>query len=77
MLGYSIEATGANSTQAAEEALDKVGIGRNSLAMIISTGYSRISVPFADKKVTEIFCHRKGACHLFLEVGLIPLNPFL
>lgn len=28
---------------------------------IIATGYGRISVPYADKTVTEITCHAKGA----------------
>ena len=31
----------------------------------VATGYGRISVPFADKCVTEISCHAKGAVHLF------------
>lgn len=31
----------------------------------VATGYGRISVPFADKCVTEISCHAKGAAHLF------------
>ena len=32
-----------------------------SLEKIVSTGYGRIKVPFADKCVTEITCHAKGA----------------
>jgi len=28
---------------------------------IISTGYGRVSVPYADKTITEITCHAKGA----------------
>ncbi len=32
---------------------------------LIATGYGRISVPFADKCVTEISCHAKGACRIF------------
>jgi predicted CoA-substrate-specific enzyme activase len=31
----------------------------------VATGYGRISVPFADKCVTEISCHAKGAVRLF------------
>ena len=31
----------------------------------VATGYGRISVPYADKCVTEISCHAKGAVHLF------------
>ncbi|MCD7865816.1 MAG: acyl-CoA dehydratase activase, partial [Clostridiales bacterium] len=29
--------------------------------LIVSTGYGRVSIPFADKNVTEISCHGKGA----------------
>ena len=32
---------------------------------VVSTGYGRAAVPFADKNVTEITCHAKGACHIF------------
>ena len=31
----------------------------------VATGYGRVSVPFADKCVTEITCHARGAVHLF------------
>ena len=31
----------------------------------VATGYGRISVPYADKCVTEISCHAKGACRIF------------
>lgn len=31
---------------------------------IVATGYGRVSIPFADKTVTEITCHAKGASFL-------------
>lgn len=31
---------------------------------IVATGYGRISVPYADKTITEITCHAKGALFL-------------
>lgn len=34
-------------------------------AKFVATGYGRVSVPFADKCVTEITCHARGAVHLF------------
>lgn len=34
---------------------------------IVATGYGRVSVPYADKTVTEITCHGKGAYYLFGE----------
>ena len=67
--------TGANSTSAAEAALQaaltQAGKGREDLARIVATGYGRVSVPFADKAVTEISCHAAGAYHLFPETGTI------
>lgn len=34
---------------------------------IVATGYGRISVPFADKTITEITCHGAGAYYFFNE----------
>ena len=34
-------------------------------ARFVATGYGRVSVPFADRCVTEISCHAKGAAFLF------------
>ncbi len=31
----------------------------------VATGYGRAAVPYADKAVTEITCHAKGACEIF------------
>jgi predicted CoA-substrate-specific enzyme activase len=39
-------------------------------ARFVATGYGRVSVPFADKCVTEISCHGKGASRLFGEKNL-------
>ena len=40
-------------------------------ARCVATGYGRVSVPFADKCVTEITCHARGAARLF---GAADLN---
>jgi predicted CoA-substrate-specific enzyme activase len=73
--GYSIIQTGANSTDAAEDALEKAlleaNIGRGQIRSAVATGYGRISVPLADKKVTEISCHGLGAHHLFPDTGTV------
>jgi len=67
--GSAITLTGANSTQAAEtalaEAARKAGIKTDQVDYVVSTGYGRSAVPFADKAVTEITCHAMGALHLF------------
>jgi predicted CoA-substrate-specific enzyme activase len=48
-----------------EEALRKAGLSFDAMTHIVSTGYGRINVPFADKQVTEISCHAKGVSSLF------------
>ena len=75
VLGYSIVETGANSTQAADDAmlavLGKMGIAYQDIKGSVATGYGRISVPFARKQVTEISCHGRGAHHLFPGTGTV------
>ncbi len=65
MISYVIRPTGFNSKQAAEkaikEALMKAGLNMADLSSIVATGYGRISIDFADKIVTEITCHGRGA----------------
>jgi predicted CoA-substrate-specific enzyme activase len=57
--------TGAKSIESAyksfNEALIKAGIQKEDVDFIISTGYGRVSIPFADQNVTEITCHAKAA----------------
>jgi len=75
ILSYSITETGANSTESAEksfeEALVRSAVQRDRVKRIVATGYGRISVPFADKKVTEISCHALGACKLFPDTRTV------
>jgi predicted CoA-substrate-specific enzyme activase len=75
VVSYSIAETGANSTEAAqksfEEALAHAAVQRSRVRGIVATGYGRISVPFADKKVTEISCHALGACKLFPDTRTV------
>lgn len=72
MLALVIIPTGANSKLAAEKAmkmaLEKSGLSSDELGYIVATGYGRVSAPFANKKVTEISCHGKGA--FFLNPGV-------
>ncbi len=73
--GWSVVPTGAHSTQAAENALNAAlaqgGLKREDVVRIVATGYGRVSVPYADKRVTEISCHGLGAHHLFPETGTV------
>jgi predicted CoA-substrate-specific enzyme activase len=73
--GYSIVQTETNSTEAAERALEEAlfeaSIARKMIKSSVATGYGRISVPFADKKITEITCHGLGAYHLYPDTGTV------
>ncbi|MCF8130680.1 MAG: acyl-CoA dehydratase activase [Deltaproteobacteria bacterium] len=73
VLGSAIVLTGANSTQAAEKALAEAArkAGIKTADYVVSTGYGRSAVPFADKAVTEITCHAMGAKHLFPQCRTI------
>jgi len=74
ILGQAIIPTGDRIVTAAEKvtrlALEKAGMWRDSFGFntdfdyVISTGYGRHGVPFANKAVTEIICHAKGAYYL-------------
>ncbi len=65
---FSIVRTGAKAGESAQrvlaDVLQKAGLKQEQLSWIVSTGYGRVSIPFADETVTEISCHGKGA-HYF------------
>ncbi|HHV62570.1 MAG TPA: 2-hydroxyglutaryl-CoA dehydratase [Firmicutes bacterium] len=75
VLGYSIMPTGASSRDAAErvlaEAASRAGVDVGQIGRVVATGYGRIAVPFASKKVTEITCHARGAYHLFPQTRTV------
>ena len=54
-----------------KEALGAAGLAFEDICYIVSTGYGRLNVPFADKQVTEISCHAKGVAHLFPEAKTV------
>lgn len=75
MVTHAVMDTGSSIEQIADKVvkivLEKANIDFDDLKGIIATGYGRISVPFAEKKVTEITCHAKGVHHLIPEVKTI------
>ncbi len=72
MTGYDIQTAGK---RVFEELLSKSSISRNEVQAIISTGYGRNSVDFADKALTEIICHGAGAHFLNPEIrGIIDVG---
>lgn len=79
ILSYSIVDSRSNPAKAAKSALDKAlnkaGIGKEEISFIVGTGYGRIALDFADKTVTELTCHAKGAhflrpaCRTVIDIG--------
>ena len=65
LLAAKVIFTGYNSELAGQKVYDEVlseaGLGRTAIEKIVSTGYGRNSVKFADKSYTEIMCHAAGA----------------
>lgn len=53
------------------EVLAPLGLGIEDLKSVVATGYGRISVPFAEKQVTEITCFGRGIAHLYPEVRTV------
>ncbi len=68
IVAFDVVRTGAKSGDSADrilkEVLDRAGLAREDISWIVSTGYGRVSIPFADENVTEISCHGRGA-HYF------------
>ena len=73
--GSALLPTGWNTREAGEAVLDaacrEAGAGRHDLGQVVATGYGRIALPFAQKTVTEITCHAKGASWLFPGSGVV------
>jgi benzoyl-CoA reductase subunit A len=66
---YGNMRTGSDSPNSAinalEFALEQTDLTRERVDYTIGTGYGRVNVPFADRTVTEIACHARGANFLY------------
>jgi len=66
---WGITRTGSNSPESAKKALDyalqDTGLSVSDLKFIVGTGYGRVNVPMANKALTEIACHAKGANYIW------------
>lgn len=69
LFAYSNMRTGSDSPDSAEKAMDQAlestGMKLKDIRYIIGTGYGRINVPFANKAITEIACHARGANFMY------------
>lgn len=71
MLADAIDKSGFDFAGAAEnvfsQALEVLGAERQQVKRVVSTGYGRRNVAFADEMRTEILCHSAGAYHYYPE----------
>jgi len=61
LTGWSPRESGSAALHAA---LDAAHVGIDDVARIVGTGYGRIALPFANRTLTEISCHARGAFFL-------------
>ncbi len=65
----------AAANRVLEALLKKTNINKKDVSAIVSTGYGRASVTFADKAMTEIICHGTGAFFLNPDIrGVIDVG---
>jgi predicted CoA-substrate-specific enzyme activase len=61
----------AAALQVLNQALAQAGLARDQIGRLVGTGYGRVQVPGADRTVTEITCHARGAHYLFPGVRTV------
>ncbi len=69
MYAWAITRTGSNSPDSAKKVmamvLDGTGLQQSDIKYTVGTGYGRVNVPMANKAITEIACHAKGANYIW------------
>jgi predicted CoA-substrate-specific enzyme activase len=75
IVSWNVIPTGPDGAEAGRNALDGAllggGLSFPDIQYIISTGYGRVNIPFAQRNVTEITCHARGAHWLCPKVRSI------
>jgi bzd-type benzoyl-CoA reductase Q subunit len=69
LYAYSNMRTGSSSPDSANKAmnwaLEETGMKLDDLQFTVGTGYGRVNVPFAQRAITEIACHARGANFMY------------
>ncbi len=69
VLSYACVRQGALNPESSHlvlsKALEAAGLGAERIHCCVGTGYGRINIPFADRTLTEIACHARGANYLY------------
>jgi len=75
LLAHAVMPSGFDYGEAAERALaialDRAGLTPDAIAHCVSTGYGRDRVVAADRHVTEVTCHARGAREWYPQVRSI------
>ncbi len=75
MIAWEVILTGPDSVETGRTVTDmtlaRAGLKLEDMEYVVSTGYGRIVIPFANKNITEISCHAKGASWFFPNVRTI------
>lgn len=75
ILGFAVARSHFDPVVGTTEVMDKVlktsGLSMKDIACCVGTGYGREMIPFAQKAVSEIVCHAKGAKWLMPSVRTI------
>jgi len=78
ILGSVFGPTGAEHRRQANRVISKVleqaGLGLDEITYIVSTGYGRVNVPFADLQITEISCHARGIHKFFPSARTLSIS---
>jgi len=69
LFAYSSMRTGSDSPNSARNAMDwalkDTGLTVDDIQYCVGTGYGRVNVPFAQRPITEIACHARGANYIY------------
>ncbi len=69
LYAFSNMRTGSDSPNSAINAmnwaLEGTGLENEDLNYVVGTGYGRVNVPFANRAITEIACHARGANFMY------------
>ena len=68
LLSFFSTRTGSSSPNSALRAFQGAGepwdLSLDDISYTVGTGYGRVNVPFANRTITEIACHARGANHM-------------
>lgn len=69
LYAYANMRTGSDSPNSSQRAMDwalqDTGMTLENINYVVGTGYGRVNVPFADRAITEIACHARGANFMY------------